>query len=103
MSDLESPPPPSVPSVRRGWSWALTKCFFVTLFTTLGGALGMWALARWFELPWYLPKPVYDWLMENVIPIAPYIGAFLGALLGLGLSVLVILTDAMRGKLSKIP
>lgn len=101
MSD--DTPPSAATRERRGWSWALIKCLITTFVSTLLGAFGLWAVVRWAELPWYIPKAIYDWLMENVAPLAPYIGGAVGLLVGLALSVLIVVVDAMRGKLSRVP
>lgn len=98
MSDDRSTEKP----VRRGWSYTLFKC--AALMGTTGGigALALYLLVRSVEVPWFIPKPVYEWLLHTVGPWAAVIGAVLGVLVGALGSVGVIVYDARKGRLSRV-
>jgi hypothetical protein len=98
------PTTPEAPSTRRpGWSWTLLKCLILTAVLAAGGALALHLLLASVVPPWYVPKPVFEWLMQNVRPIALWLGAALGGFVGFLGSIGVVVFDARRGKLTRVP
>ncbi len=88
---------------RRGWGWTLARCGLATAILAVLGAVGLyWLLGAWTP-PWWVPGPVLDWLFDTIRPYALLVGAFLGALLGLPVSVLIVVFDARRGRLTRLP
>jgi len=87
---------------RRGWPWTLLKCLLTVLALAGLGALALWALLNGIEPPWFVPRPVLEWIMEHVRPYALWVGAFLGALLGMLASVGIVVYDARKGRLSRV-
>ncbi|MBK6534923.1 MAG: hypothetical protein IPF99_36900 [Deltaproteobacteria bacterium] len=61
---------PTTPTWRRGWTWTAIKCFTLTAALMGLGALALHLLLGTVVPPWYIPKPVFEWLMENVRPYA---------------------------------
>jgi len=96
-------PTPTDAKDRRGWGWTLARCGLATvLLAALGAAALYWVLGA-LTPPWWVPKPVLDWLFETVRPYALLVGALLGGALGLPTSVLIVVRDARRGRLSRVP
>lgn len=91
------------PAPRRGWSWTLVKCLaLMAVFMGLG-ALALHLLLAAVVPPWYVPKAVFEWLMENVRPYALGLGAALGGVVGFFGSVGVVVYDARKGRLTRVP
>ena len=86
----------------HGWLWTLGKCVALLVIGAGLGALGVWMLLHRIEAPWFIPRALFAWLMERVGPFAAWLGAALGALLGLLASVAVVIRDARKGRLPKV-
>ena len=54
-------------------------------------------------LGWTFHAQVFEWLMENVRPYALWLGAALGGFVGFLGSVGVVVFDARRGRLKRVP
>lgn len=67
------------------------------------GAVGFWMLLHRIEAPWFIPRAVFAWLVEKVAPIAAWVGAALGAFVGFLASVVVVIRDARKGRLPRVP
>lgn len=85
-----------------GWSRTLLKCALTVAALAALGALGLWWLLHRVEMPWFIPRALIEWLMEHARPIALWLGAVLGALLGLLASVGIVVYDARKGRLSRV-
>ena len=100
MND-DAPSPPKR-SRRRGWRYTLLKCALViATFAAVGGG-GLWWLLHHVSAPWFIPRFIFVWLVENIAPYAAWVGGAVGAFLGFIASLFVIAFDAARGKLSKV-
>lgn len=93
----------TTPTWRRGWTWTALKCLTLTAVLMGLGALTLHLLLGAVVPPWYLPKPVFEWLMENVRPWALWLGAALGGFVGFLGSIGVVLFDARKGRLPRVP
>jgi len=93
----------TTPTWRHGWTWTALKCLTLTAALMGLGALALHLLLGAVVPPWYLPNPVFEWLMENVRPWALWLGAALGGFLGFLGSVGVVLFDARKGRLPRVP
>ena len=93
----------TTPSWRNGWTWTALKCLTLTAALMGLGALTLHLLLGAVVPPWYLPKPVFEWLMENVRPWALWLGAALGGFVGFLGSIGVVLFDARKGRLPRVP
>jgi hypothetical protein len=100
---MEPMTPMPAPTWRRGWSWTLLKCLILTAALMAGGALALHLLLAAVVPPWYVPRPVYEWLLQNVRPYALWLGALLGGVVGFFGSVGVVLFDARRGNVARVP
>lgn len=87
---------------RRGWGYTLLKCTIAVVALAALGAGSLWWLLNHIELPWFIPRELVAWIMEHVRPVALLLGAALGALAGLLTSVLIVVWDARRGRLSRV-
>jgi hypothetical protein len=87
---------------RRGWPWTLFKCAMLFAAFAGLGAVGLWMLLHRIEPPWFIPRVVFAWLVEKAAPFAAWIGAALGAFVGFLGSVVVVIRDARKGRLSKV-
>ncbi len=94
---------PTTPTWRRGWTWTAIKCLTLTAALMGLGALALHLLLGTLVPPWYIPKPVFEWLMENVRPYALWLGAALGGFVGFLGSLGVVLFDARKGRLPRVP
>ncbi|MBL8601730.1 MAG: hypothetical protein JNK72_07390 [Myxococcales bacterium] len=102
MSDADPTETPAAAPARRGWGYTLLKCFLSTMTLAALGAAGVFFLLRGAEAPWFIPEAVFAWLHGAFWPVAMAVGAVLGGLLGLPLSVLIVIADASRGRLKKL-
>jgi hypothetical protein len=66
------------------------------------GAASLWWLLHRVGAPWFIPEVVFAWLVEVVAPYAAWVGGFVGLFFGFIASVIVIVVDASRGRLSKL-
>lgn len=94
--------PPSPPKGRRGWPWTLFKCAMLFAGFAAFGAVAIWMLLHRVEAPWFIPRIVFAWLIEKVAPYAAWIGGAIGAFFGFLGSVVVVIRDARKGRLSKV-
>ncbi len=99
--DNEAPSAPKRPR-RHGWRRTLLKCAILVVSLGALGAGGLWWLVHHVGAPWFIPRFIFEWLVANAAPYALWIGGVLGAVVGFFGSVLVILIDAARGRLSKV-
>ncbi|MBK6533914.1 MAG: hypothetical protein IPF99_31350 [Deltaproteobacteria bacterium] len=100
---MEATTPEPSPSWRRGWSYTALKCLVLTAALMGVGALALHLLLATVAPPWYVPRPVFEWLMENVRPYALWLGAALGGFVGFLGSLGVVVFDARRGRLKRVP
>ena len=91
------------PTWRRGWTYTALKCLALTAVLTGLGALALHLLLGAVVPPWFVPKPVFEWVMENLRPYALWLGAALGAFVGFLGSLGVVAFDARRGRLTRVP
>lgn len=92
-----------VASPRRGWPWTILKCLILMAVLAALGALGLHLLLAKVVPPWFVPKAVFEWLMEHVRPYALVLGAALGGFVGFLGSLGVVVWDARKGRLSRVP
>jgi len=101
MSDSEK----NLPAWRQGWPWTLIKCA-AALVTTSGFSTGaIYLLVRWMmsKLPDWVPtawvQMLFDWILKHVWFVGPLFGLLIGGYLALG----IVVYDAKKGKLTRIP
>src|SRR5689334_21300264 len=97
--------PQKLPGWRTGWTWTLIKCAVTTLFTAIAatGTLA-WLIRKLLdELPGWLPDSWGRWAFEWLLSHLWFIGPIVGVVVGLILSTGIIVIDAMRGKLKRVP
>lgn len=93
----------SLPPQRRyGWPYTLAKCALVTAGSGALGAGALWWLLHRLDRPWFIPGPVFRWLVEVVLPYALWVGGAVGVFVGLLFSVGVVAYDARRGRLTRV-
>lgn len=90
------------PAWRRGWLYTLVKCALLMAGLAALGAGGLWWLLHHVQPPWFVPRVVYEWILETVAPYAAWIGGILGAFLGLLGSLGVVAYDARKGRLTRV-
>lgn len=93
----------TTPTWRRGWAYTALKCLALTAALTGLGALALHLLLGSVTPPWFVPRPVFEWLLETLRPYALWAGAALGGFVGCLGSVGVVLFDARRGRLTRVP
>jgi hypothetical protein len=87
---------------RRGWAWTLGRCGLATALLAALGAGVLYFLLTRLTPPWWVPQPVLEWLLTTVRPYALLLGALLGGALGVPVSVVIVVRDARRGRLSRL-
>jgi hypothetical protein len=91
------------PSTRRnGWFWTILKCLILMAVLAAGGALALHLLMEKVVPPWFVPRAVFEWLMEHVRPYALVLGAAAGGFVGFLGSVGVVIWDARKGRLTRV-
>lgn len=93
----------TLPTRRRGWPRTLLKCLLLTSVLAGLGALALHLLLAQIVPPWFVPKAVFEWLMENVRPYALVLGVALGGFVGFLGSIGVVIWDARKGRLTRVP
>lgn len=99
----ETRPTDGVRDDRHGWPFTLGKCAFVTSGSTAVMAVTFWWILRHLDRPWFIPVPVYQWLIETVLPYALWVGGALGLFFGVISSIGIVVLDARRGRLTRLP
>ncbi len=99
---MENEPRDPRPTWRRGWLYTLFKCSLLMASLAAVGAGALWWLLHRVSPPWFIPRPVFEWLVDTLAPYAAWIGGALGAFVGFLGSLGVVVYDARKGRLSKV-
>jgi hypothetical protein len=93
------------PAWRRGWTWTVIKCVLANLVAALLGTAGLLWLLRAVlgRLPGWLPASWVRWLFEWMLRHLWFVGPVLGLLVGLLVSLAIVVYDAKRGRLTRLP
>jgi hypothetical protein len=109
VDDDSTPAPQSArattPRRRGGWGWTLVKCAIAVVVSALAGGVALFVLLHGLldRLPGWLPRSWMRWLFEWVLRHVWFVGPAIGVLLGLVVSTVIIVVDAKRGRLSRLP